>query len=190
MEGTQSWNRILAGQILLVVCSVIYLIWWSISFRPGQQVNRTGGLRGVLLLVTAAAGLSGVYLSVAGLNAIPKGEEKLNGVLVCILGIALYFIMMAVTVTVWKRPVTTELVLITGFLVLEVCTANALNAAGRLSDTRFLIALLFNAAAYIAGMVLYVLYYRVEEWRAFYLAMVPLAVDGAAALLLALMMFL
>ena len=188
--ASDTFNRILLGQILLVVCCVVYLIWWSISFRPGQEVSRTGGFRGVLLLLTAVSGLAGVFLSVMGLNEIPKGTEKLNAFVICLAGLVLYFGAMFVTTRFFSRPVTTELVLITGFLVLELCTVNALNAAGRLSDGRFAVMLAVNAAAFAAGMILYVLYYRVEAWRAFYLAMVPLAADGITVLLLVLLMLL
>ena len=181
-------QRVLVGQILLVVCCIVYLIWWSVSFRPGQEVNREGGFRGILLLVTAVSGLAGVYLSVIGLNALPKGTAKLSAPGIFLAGIALYAAMLLITAKCFSRHVTTELVLITGFLVLELSVVSALNAAGSLSDGRFYAMLAVSIAAYIAGMILYVLYYRVEPVRAFYLAMVPLAADGIAVLILILLM--
>lgn len=184
---SNAFHRIMAGQSLLVICSIIYIVWWSISFRPGQQVNRIGGFRGILLLLTAVSGIAGVYLSVSGLNSLPAVGEKLNGLGICLAGIILYFAAMVVTMRFFSRPVTTELILITGFLVLELCMVNGLNASGNLSDTCFTVMLVANIATYIIGMILYVLYYRVEAWRAFYLAMVPLIVDGISALLLVLL---
>ena len=110
-----AFHRVLVGQILLVVCCIVYLVWWSVSFRPGQEVNREGGFRGILLLVTAVSGLAGVYLSVMGLNALPKGTAKLSGPGICLFGVALYLVMLFITAKCFSRPVTTELVLITGF---------------------------------------------------------------------------
>jgi hypothetical protein len=182
-----AFHRVFIGQILLVVCCVVYLIWRSVSFRPGQEVNRVGGVRGILLLVTAASGLTGVYLSVMGMNALPSGKAKLSGPGICLAGILLYVVMLFVTSKFFQRPVTTELFLITGFLVLELTLVNALNASGLLTDGRFVALFAENLAAFAAGMVLYVLYYRVEPVRAFYLAMVPLAVDGISVLLLILL---
>lgn len=184
---SRAFHHVMSGQILLVVCSIIYIVWWAISFRPGQQVNRAGGFRGILLLITAVSGMAGVYLSVKGLNSLPTAGEKLNGLGICLSGVILYFAAMVVTMRFFSRPVTTELILITGFLVLELCMVNGLNASGNLSDTCFTVMLVANIATYIIGMILYVLYYRVEAWRAFYLAMVPLIVDGISALLLVLL---
>ena len=129
-----------------------------------------------------------MYLSVIGLNALPKGTAKLSAPGIFLAGIALYAAMLLITAKCFSRHVTTELVLITGFLVLELSVVSALNAADSLSDGRFYVMLAVSIAAYIAGMILYVLYYRVEPVRAFYLAMVPLAADGIAVLILILLM--
>ena len=66
---------------------------------------------------------------------------------------------------------------------------SSLDGAGKLSDTRFFILLAVIAAAVVVSMILYVLYYRMEEMKAFYAAMVPLiteAISMAAVLLVTL----
>ncbi|MGI6106834.1 MAG: hypothetical protein ACOX8B_02730 [Lachnospiraceae bacterium] len=175
-----AYQQIQAGQILLIVCCVFYLIWWGVSFQPGTEVNREGGYRGLLLLITAVCGIAGLVLSVIGLNEIPKSSEKLNGAAVAAAGIAAYIVLLLVTGRLLHRRVTTELVLITGWTVLELCVINSLNGAGRLSDPEFFVQCAVIAAAFAVGIVLYVLYYRMEEHRAFYAAMVPLIADGIA----------
>lgn len=186
MDHYIGWIRL--GQILLIVCCIFYLIWWSVSFRPDEMVSRTGGWRGILLLITAACGIGGIVLSTGGLNLVPKtAPPKMNGVLVCLAGLAVYFILMAVTAIGLKRPVTTELLLITGWAVLELSVINAQNSAGTLSDARFYIGCVIIAAAFVISMILYVLYYRMEEWKAFYAAMVPLITEGVSMLALLLM---
>lgn len=174
-------EKSLGGQVLLVVCCILYLLWWSISYRPGTSVNRAGGWNGILLLLTASSGIAGVLLSVYGMNELPKVEpSKMNGMVIVSVGIAAYFALLLLTGVLMRRPVTTELFLITAWAVLEFTMVNSLNAAGNLSDARFWIMIAVLAAAFFISMVLYVLYYRMEPLRAFYSAMVPLITEGAA----------
>ncbi len=167
------------GHLLLIICCVFYLIWWSISFRPGQSVNRELGIRGILLLVTAASGIAGLLLSIFGINLIPGKTSVSNG-LVCLIGLATYVILLFATYYELHRPVTTELLLITGWAMLEVCCVNTCRAGGALSVPQSIWMLLVIAAAFVISMVLYVLYYRMEEWRAFYAAMVPLITEAVS----------
>lgn len=186
----KSLDQIVAGQIFLVVCVVFYLIWWSMSYRPGEAVSRVGGLRGALLLITAVCGVIGIILSLTGVNGMKPAAGvsfKMSGTWILIIGVIAYFVLMAVTRLFFDRPVTTELFLMTGWAMLEVSVVNALNEAGILSDVRLYILLVVIAAASVIGLVLYVCYYRMEEWKAFYTAMVPLAADGAGMVILLLM---
>ena len=50
-------NRIITGQIILILCCVVYLVWWYRGFRPGVSVSRVSGLNGLLLAVTAILGI-------------------------------------------------------------------------------------------------------------------------------------
>ena len=58
-------KKILAGQVLLILCCAFYLIWWYRGYRPGVSADRVGGLNGVLLLITAALGITGMLCSLA-----------------------------------------------------------------------------------------------------------------------------
>jgi len=49
--------------------------------------------------------------------------------------IILYVVLLVVTLFIFHRQVTTELLLITGWAALELTVISALNGAGRLSDT-------------------------------------------------------
>jgi hypothetical protein len=98
----------------------------------GVSVNRAGGINGLLLLITAICGVSGLAASI-------------------------YVI-------------------------------NALNASSKLSDPRFYVMLAVIAAAFIISMILYVLYYRMEEMKAFYAAMLPLITEAVSMTVLVLLM--
>lgn len=175
----QGLRDVVMGHLLLIVCCVFYLIWWSISFRPEQSVNRVGGYRGVLLLITAVSGMAGLIISIFGINLI-SGTPKIPNLAICVAGIAAYIVLLLITWFGMKRPVTTELVLITGWTVLELCCINTCQAGGALTSAQSALMLIVIAVAFVISMVLYVLYYRMEEWRAFYAAMVPLITEAVA----------
>lgn len=183
-------HRLFVGQALLVCCCVFYLIWWSISYRPGVSVNRVGGLNGVLLLITALCGISGMVLSISGANSLPAAADRraLSGTAVLIGAVLVYFIMMFVTTRFFHRIVTTELLLITGWGALEILVLDALRAAGVFGRGGFLFMIVVVAAAFAVSMVLYVLYYRMQPGPAFYAAMVPLITEGAAMAILVIML--
>lgn len=191
MQRMKSYSLVITGQVFLIICVVFYLIWWSISYQPGQSVNRIAGVRGVLLLTTVLCGLAGIVLSIVGVYGLPIKIDaglKMNGIVILIGGAASYFLLLAVTYAVFYRPVTTELVLIVGWSMLELAVVNAMNGADILSDTRFDIMIVVIIAAFLISIVLYVLYYRMEAWKAFYAAMVPLITDGIGMLILLLLL--
>ena len=171
-------KTIITGQILLILCCIVYLIWWYRGFRPGIYVSRAGGVNGALLLITMVLGFAGVVFSLMPAEKIR--EPLISQVMIVICGIAAYFILLVVTKVFFNRIVTTELFLIVGWTMLETIVADRLYAIGPLSSKSFSAITVIIAIAFLIGIVLYVAYYRMEEMRAFYAAMVPLVVDAAA----------
>ena len=171
-------KTIITGQILLILCCIVYLIWWYRGFRPGIYVSRAGGVNGALLLITMVLGFAGVVFSLMPAEKIR--EPLVSQVMIVICGIAAYFILLVVTKVYFNRAVTTELFLIVGWTMLETIVADRLCAIGSLSGKSFSAIIVIIAVAFLIGIVLYVAYYRMEEMRAFYAAMVPLVVDAIA----------
>ncbi len=165
-------RRILTGQTLLIICSIFYMIWWYRCYRPGEAVNRVSGLNGILLLSTVAFGIAGVVLSLTKAPVITV--SKIEGIWVLAGGIAAYVLLLLITRFAFHRIVTTELILIVGWTMLEIAVICNLNAAGNLSENGFAIMCAVIAIAFIISIILYVAYYRMEEIKAFYAAMVPL----------------
>lgn len=168
-------RRLMAGQILLIVCFVFYLIWWYRGFRPGTSVNRTRGFNGVLLALTAAFGISGVAITLLSDYATASEMLKISPMTILIAGIVAYIGLLMITRFGFGRIVTSELLLIVAWTMLEVWVIDVLNGIGSLSETRFTAMSAVLGTAFIVSIVLYVAYYRMEEMRAFYAAMVPLA---------------
>ena len=65
-------NRIITGQVLMVLCCMVYLIWWYRGFRPGIDVRRVGGVNGFLLLITAGLGIAGIVMSLTPVPQVSK----------------------------------------------------------------------------------------------------------------------
>ena len=169
-------KQVLTGQILLILCCVVYLVWWYRGFRPGVYVSRAGGVNGVLLLITAALGMAGIIFSLMPVQYVTEPIFSQLSTIIC--GIAAYILLLAVTKWGFHRIVTTELILIVGWTTLEMAVVNKLYAAGAMSYGGLLLTLIVIAAAFLISIVLYVAYYRMEEMKAFYAAMVPLVTEA------------
>ena len=108
-----------------------------------------------------------MYLNIYGIRNLADVKH------ICLIGGAAYVLLFAVTVFIFHRQVTAELFLITAFATLETC---AIFAAFQGNFPTILI--LIVAVATILSMVAYLLYYNVDEVKAFYLGMLPLIVDA------------
>ena len=181
-EGDTLMRRVMIGQMLLILCCIFYLIWWYRGFRPNVIVSRVGGVNGILLMITAVLGLAGIFISMTHIPAVTK--PKTDSSVIVLGGIVLYIGLLLVTRLVFRRIVTTELILIVGWTVLELTVINRLNAAGYLSEGKFFAICIVIAIAFLVSMVLYVAYYRMEEMKAFYAAMVPLITESVAMAML------
>lgn len=177
-EGDRLMRRVMIGQMLLILCCIFYIIWWYRGFRPNVIVRRVGGVNGILLMITAVLGLAGIFISMTHIPAVTK--PKIDSSVIVLGGIVLYIGLLLITRLVFRRIVTTELILIVGWTVLELTVINRLNAAGYLSEGKFFAICIVIAIAFLISMVLYVAYYRMEEMKAFYAAMVPLITESVA----------
>lgn len=176
-------NRLISGQCLLVLCCVFYLIWWYRGFRPGVTVNRVGGVNGVLLLVTAVLGLAGVSFSLLSITDTDV-SLRFSPTFILFSGIMTYVLLLLVTKYAFHRIVTSELLLIVVWTMLEAAVINWLNSGGYLTGYRLAVMVIVLMAAFVISIVLYVAYYRMEEMKAFYAAMVPLMTEAAAMIIL------
>jgi hypothetical protein len=63
---------IVIGEVMLVVCSLSYIVWWTITFRPSVRTPPGGGL----FLAGAVLGdLGGLVLLAVGIAALlPKAS--------------------------------------------------------------------------------------------------------------------
>ena len=98
-------KQIFLGNILLIVCCVFYLAWWMLAFRPENAVK--GMKSGWLLIPAAVPGILSVVVILRGMGVENRSRELFSDSIVLWGGIAVYFLLTAVTLFFFKRPLTT-----------------------------------------------------------------------------------
>ena len=171
-------RQIIIGQVLLIICCIFYLAFWYMGYRPNTVVDRTGGVNGLLLSATAFFGMAGIICSL--MPAKETGTAKYSHLFIVIGGVVAYVVLMVVTKYGFQRMVTTELFLIVGWTMLELSIINRLSGSRLLMGPKLVAIYVVVAMAFVISMVLYVAYYRMEEMKAFYAAMVPLITEGVS----------
>ena len=164
-------RNVVTGQVFLIVCFVFYLIWWYRGFQPNTHVNRLGGPNGVFLSLSVAFGIAGVAFS---LMCGEPGPLIIKPPIIFFTGVAVYVMLVLVTVFLFHRVLTTELLLIVAWTTLEVHVNNLLEAGGILSIANFWTMFGILGLTFIISTILYVAYYNMEPKKGFYAAMVPL----------------
>ena len=169
-------RQILIGNILFVVCCGFYLAWWLLAFKPTGAVS--GMKTGWLLIPAGVAGLLGVIQVIAGILAGSPAKQIFPGGHIIWGGIAAYFILLAVTVLVFKRPATSELILIIGWGMLALAEINALFGYGLLSHKMSVGFLSLICAVVVISLVCYILYYRLSSAAGYIDGMIPLLLSA------------
>ena len=160
---------IAAGQGALTLCCLFYSAWWYVAYNPKPIENILSSKAGLLFWITFICGLVGVYLNIYGIRNLADVKP------ICLFGGIAYIVLLATTFLIFNRPVTAELFLIVAWATLE--TSAIFAAYGNFST----IPMLTVAAATIFAMVAYLLYYNVDDLKAFYLGLLPLTVDAAGS---------
>jgi hypothetical protein len=169
---------IVIGELLLVVCSVCYLVWWAITFRPSARTPSGGGL---FLAGALLGGLGGLVLLAVGIAALlPKASQP--ALVATIVGAVMVgALLLYVTSGVAHRPVTTELPLIVVWATVQLAAGITLRTAGVLGVAAASAWIVATAIATLVGLACYLMFYRLDPIPAFLIGMVPLAVDGVVA---------
>jgi hypothetical protein len=167
--------EIFSGNLLLFFCSVFYLIWWLVSFRP----NSSGGPAG-LFCITAAfiTGVAAIVLISAGINALSPHSEGLPVRYILIGSAVLFVILLLVTSMAFHRTVTSELIIIHAWTALELSAVAVLYGTRRLGPGQATIMTALVGIAAIVGLLCYLLYYHLDGMAGYWDGMVPLIIDA------------
>ena len=176
---------IIAGQGTMILCCIFYIVWWYRCYRPGTAVDRSHGLNGLLLFLIIVSGFGGIALSFRPLSF--KEELLLDDDILLGVTAVVFAVMLAVTLFIFRRKVTSELFIITLWTSLETAVCNRMCAGSLVSHTEYTVGCIVIAVSFIISMIMYVLYYRMEENRAFHAATVPLYAAAFSAFVLLVM---
>lgn len=179
-------KQIFWGNILLAVCCAFYLAWWLLTFRPG---GATHGIKtGWLLIPAFIAGILTVILSIRGISTAAVSGFLFPGKWILWGGLAAYFILLAITLFLFNRPVTVELFLIVGWTVLALSVVNALYGSWIFSRETSVVFLIVIGIAAVVSLLCYVYYYRLGSDAGYIAGMVPLLLMGAVSAALSIRM--
>ena len=165
-------KQMFIGNILFIICCAFYLEWWLLAFRPSGAIN--GIKTGWLLIPASIAGLAGVILILRLILAETTAKHLLPSRNILWGGVAVYLILLAITVLLLKRPATSELFLIVGWGMLALAEVNALFGTGLFSHKLSGAFLLVICAVVVISLVCYILYYRLDERSGYIAGMIPL----------------
>ena len=165
-------KQIFLVNILLIVCCAFYLAWWMLAFRPGNAVK--GMKSGWLLIPAAVSGILSVVVILRGMGVENRSRELFSDSIVLWGGIAVYFLLTAVTLFFFQRPVTTELILIVGWVMLTLAEINALYAYQSFTWGIAAVFIAVTGIAAVISLICYVRYYHLDSRAGFYDGMVPL----------------
>ena len=171
-----SEKQIFFGNALFVACCGFYLAWWLLAFNPVAGIN--AGRAGWLLIPAGISGIAAIAITLMGISASVMARRLFPGGYILWGGVAAYIILLAVTVHLFNRPATTELILIVGWCMLALAEINALYGSGVFTGRAAACFISLVCAAVVISLVCYVLYYRLGSSAGYVDGMIPLLLTG------------
>lgn len=167
-----SAKQLFWSNILFIICCAFYLAWWLLAFKP---TGATKGIKtGWLLIPAFITGIVAVTQAVKGIQSASIDVALFPSKYILWGGITAYFILVAVTGILFKRPVTTELFLIDGWAMLVLLEINVLYGMGQFSHGLSVIFVIVIVVATLISIICYVLYYNLGVREGYIDGMIPL----------------
>jgi hypothetical protein len=185
---TSNALRVVRGHASLVLCFLLYLFWWWVFFSP-RIGALSSGLRtaGILSIIGAFVfGLAGLVICISALFAIPSDGCLIKPWQVGVFGAVAYGVLLYVTATIFKRQVTSELLIEVVWFTLELAVIDELVGAGVLKIGASVALAVLLCALFVLGLVCYLKFYQLEGNAAFVCGAIPLVCAVVHGLVMAL----
>ena len=156
-------------------CNLFYLVWWIISFRPNSSVGAIGVFFIIAALIAGVVAISLMSTGIISLSFISKG---LPVRFILIGGAVLFVVLLLVTNIKFHRIVTSELIIIHIWAVLELSAVAVLYGTRRFGSGRAAALGALVGIATVVGLICYVLYYRLDGMSSYWDGTVPLITDS------------
>lgn len=174
--------KVFGGNLLMIVTIACYIAWWTVSFRPGGDSKTAAAF--IFISVTLIAGLAAITALLIGIKSLSQAGKGIPLAYILLGAAALYLILLAVTTILFKRIVTSELLLITVWAAVECSAIAVLHGSSRFSMGQAMALAVLVLLATITGIVCYILHYRLDETARFWNGLIPLMVDGGVVAVL------
>jgi hypothetical protein len=160
------------GNILLIICCGCYLLWWIIAFNPEHSLSKM--ITSPIIVFAAAIGIVGGYLVLRAISATSLTRSIIGGFQLLAIGAIVYVALLLFSMLVLKRPVTTELLLIVGWAVLQISYTNVLYGTEHISLALASILILLIIAFAVVSFIAYLFYYQLAPMPSYIDGMIPL----------------
>lgn len=166
-----STRQILIGNLFLIGCCIFYIMWWILAFRPINPIKGTKS--GWLLLPAFVLGVIAVIMIISS-----KSHNKLlfSNNIIIIGSIVVYVILAGITRIFMHRQITTELILIVGWLALMFKEMNTLYSLGHYSKMSMIVVLIICIVMCVASLICYIIYYDLDALKGYIDGMIPLII--------------
>ncbi|MCR4655166.1 MAG: hypothetical protein K5770_02910 [Lachnospiraceae bacterium] len=172
-------EELIYGNRSMITCVICYLAWWIITFKPPAP---KGTLTGSLFLIGAFIfGIGGIFLIAHAMIRLME-REIINPFIpmwiIPVAGILFYVILLVLSSGLLHRPVTSELLIIIIWTVLEICFVGTMYRYGFIENGVLSALIAGIIIVTIISMICYLLYYKLEYVKGYYDGMVPLMLTG------------
>jgi hypothetical protein len=167
--------KIFSGNILMLITCMCYIAWWVAAFRPGRTARSSAP---ALITLTLATGICSLILLGLGIGKLSESGRIFPMIYIPAGAVLLYIILLIITKQMFNRVVTSELLIMILWAAFEIAAGNVLAGNGSLGTPATIALMILIAAATCAGLVCYILYYRLDGVAGFLDGLIPIAVDG------------
>jgi hypothetical protein len=168
--------EIFVGNLLLFFCSLFYLAWWIVSYRPDSPVRSAAG--GFYITAAFITGIAAGALMSFGIYSLSHDSKGLPVLFILTGGVVLFLVLLPVTSVVFHRQVTTELTIMHIWVLLEFSAVSVLYGTGRFGTGRTVALATLIGIAFVAGLICYMLHYRLDITARYWNGMIPLITDA------------
>lgn len=186
MRGMNALSRefIIYGQVMLIICCLLYCIWWLILYHPYRKPVKSVLINGILFTAMTASGILGIIVSLYGINTVRLIRDSVNELTIIISGAVLYAATLLISRFVSKRITTAESFLLNGWLVLELTVCKCLYDSEAIGDIMPVICAVVICTAYGVSMILYQFYFKMKLMAGYIAGAVPLITESLCSVLL------
>jgi hypothetical protein len=170
--------KIFTGNLLLLLCSLFYLAWWALSFRPNSSSEASGGY---FLMAAFITGITAIVLMYGGISPLSQDSKGFPVMFILLCIAALFVIGLLITTIAFHRIVTSELIIIHLWTALELPAIAVLYGTGHFGAVSAAVLTALVGIATVAALICYVLYYRLDGTARYWSGIIPLAVDALVA---------